>query len=371
MNQVPEAWASYRDWPGAQATLSDDSETPSFDEREVDEMLARSDALASSIRGHLEADEPEERELAALQLQAAAAVDIERANALAAADEGLAPEAVLADESFSILDRILSTPTENGISAVLANDDDDGGGLLATATEPGTFKQAVNEAIDKIADDAGRAATTTASGLIGMAAGELMAGLNTSVEGAFDAVVDKVSWLKKKAVTLVLKAVQKLLAVFGTKTEGLRAEVQKWIDDLEKGVIKALLARLYQIEALKQRFGSRIDGATVPENREQTARDELAKLQAKWHLRTEVINTMGHIASYARLWIVALAPPYGAIAYGAGFGLATGYVVFAGGDYLDWHEGGLLDMVKGVGAIVDGAVGPSPAPPLAPAPPRA
>ena len=226
MNQVPDAWASYRDWPAARATVSEDSEAPSFDEREVDEMLARSDALALSIRGHLEADEPEEQELAALQLQAAAAVDIERANALAAADEGVAPEAVLDDDSFNILDRILSTPTENGISAVLASDEDGGGGLFATAMELGTFKQAVNEAIDKIADDADQAATTTASGLIGMAAGELMSGLSTSVEGAFDAVADKVSWLKKKAVTLVLKAVQKLLAVFGTKTEGLRAEVR-------------------------------------------------------------------------------------------------------------------------------------------------
>ena len=41
----------------------------------------------------------------------------------------------------------------------------------------------------------------------------------------------------------------------------------------------------------------------------------------------------------------------------ATFTFAGGYVVFAGGDYLDWREdGGLLDLVDGVGAAVDRAV---------------
>jgi hypothetical protein len=40
------------------------------------------------------------------------------------------------------------------------------------------------------------------------------------------------------------------------------------------------------------------------------------------------------------------------------FATATGYVVFAGGDYLDWKENdGLLDMVEGVGSVVDRAAG--------------
>ena len=370
MSQVPEAWVSYRDWAGGlQATLSDDQATPQLGEREVDEMLARSDALAVSIRAHLDADEPEERELAALQLQAAAAVDIDRANALAAADDGLAPSALLADDSWNLVDRILSTPTEEGISALLAAGSG-GFEFFATAAEALTLKDTVYDAVNKIAGDAERAAEATAGGLFGMATDELVRGLTTGVDAAFEAVSHKVNWLKRKAVTLVLKAVQKLLAVFGTRTDGLRAEVEKWTDDLEKGVVKALLERLYRIDELKLRFGSRIDGAGggISADRERTARDELATLQAKWHLRAEVIYTIGKIVPYAKVWIIALSPPFGAVAYGAGFGLATGYVVFAGGDYLDWREGGgLLDMVEGVGAIVARAVGSSgaPAPPPA------
>lgn len=368
MNQVPEAWSSYRDWAGGlpAATLAEGSGAPPFNEREVDEMLARSDALADSIRGHLDADDAEERELAALQLQAAAVVDLDRANALAAAEDGGAPTAVLADDSWNIVDQILSTPTENGISAVLGANGGNGGGYLAIASQPATLKDAVCDAVDKIAGDAEQAATTTASGLVGMAVPELAKGLSTGIDTAFHAVSEKVSWLKKKAVTLVLKAIQKLLAVFGTKTEDLRDEVQKWIDDLEKGVVKALLCRLYRIDDLKRRLGSKIDAASgsIPQDREQTAREKLAKLQAKWHLRTEVIGALAKVVPYAKVWIFALSPPLGAIAYGAGFGLATGYVVFAGGDYLDWHEGGgLLDMVEGVAAIVDSAVGAPPAPP--------
>jgi hypothetical protein len=356
--QVPELWSAYRDAAGglSAATLAAEA-APSLDESAVDEMLARSDALTGRLIEHLGADAAAEREMAALQLQAAAAVDIDRANALAAIDAGEAPEAVLADEHQDVIDRILSTPTESGIAAVLHAGE---GGFFATASGPGTLNEAVSAAVDAIANDAERAAGTTVKGLTGAMINELTKGLGDGVEKVFEQLRDGVSWLKYKAVLLVLKAVQKLLAVFGAKTASASKKVEEWIAELTESRVIHLLQRLYKVDQLKQRYKARIEGAPggVSEDRDSAARNELRTLQAKWHMRTDVIDAIGGIAAYARKWILGLSPPAGLIAYTTGFALATGYVVFAGGDYLDWREdGGILDLVEGVGAIVDRATG--------------
>jgi hypothetical protein len=327
-----------------------------LDKATVDEMLVRSDALGAALVEHLGASAAEEREMAALQLQAAAAVDIDRANALAAIADGEPPEAALSSDRWDSIDRILSTSTELGIVAVLETN---GNGFLATAGEPGTLKDAVNAAVDSIADDAEKAAATTVKGLTGIPSADIIKGLNDGVDKVFEDLGDKVKWLKRKAVELVLKAVKKLLAVFGTSTEAARKKVEDWIGDLDEDKVEGLLQRLYGIDQRKEHYGSQIDGVSggVPEQRDKAARDELAILQAKWHKRTEMIDTIGGIAPYARQWIWGLAPPWGGLAYCTAFALATGYVVFAGGDYLDWREDdGILDVVEGTGGIVDRAV---------------
>ena len=283
-------------------------------------MLARSDTLAASLAGHLSADAVEEREMAALQLQAAAAVDLDRANALAAIDDREDPEAALSSERWEAIDKILSTPTEQGISAVL----DGGDGFQATVAEAGTLKDAVNTAVDKIAGDAKTAASTTVKGLTGIPSADLIKGLGDGVEKVFKQLGEKVNWLKRKALAFVLKAIQKLLAVFGTNTEAIRKKIEDWVGDLDEDKVSGLLQRLYGVDTLKEGYGSRIDGVSggVPADRDKAARDELTALQAKWHTRTEIIGTIGGIAPYAFKWVSGLAPPLGLLAYTTAFALA-------------------------------------------------
>ena len=71
MGMAQEAWVSYREAAGGiyPATLSE-GEPPRPDQAAVDELLARSDALGKALADHLGAENVEERELAALQLQA-------------------------------------------------------------------------------------------------------------------------------------------------------------------------------------------------------------------------------------------------------------------------------------------------------------
>lgn len=359
MAQVPDEWRSYRDaLPGAYtATLDDAADQPPFDEKSADELLARSDALGTAIAEHLSAERGDVREMAALQLQAAAAVDMDGANTLAAMDGGGGYDAALSSDGLSTIDTILSTPTENGISSVLPLADE---GFEATASDKVSLRDAVDAAVDSIVRDAERAAKTTVGGLTGFAELELATQIGKGVGEAFDLVGDKLNWLKRKALALVLKAIEKLLSIFGPATEGARKTIASWAGDLEEGKVIHLLQRLYAVEKLKSQFGVRIEGVEggVPESRDDAARTELRTLEGKWHLRTSVIDTLGRVGSHARTWILPLTP-YGPIAYGTGFALATGYVVLAGGDYLDWREGqGLLNLVEGVGAIVHRAIEP-------------
>lgn len=351
MSAAQQAWFSYRDAAGGL-----DPATPSrgaLDEEAVDELLTRSDALGAALVEHLGADGAEERELAALQLAAAAAVDLDRANALAAIDDGPQVRGAPAPGRWEEIDRILGTPTEDGILAVVVSR----GGPPAAAT--GSLKDAVGATLEKIAEDAGKAAGTTVVGLTGIPSADVLKALNSGVEKTFAVLGEKLEWLKRKAVALVLKAVRKLLAVFGTRTEAMRAKIEEWVEELDRDKVAGLMSKLYSVDALKQRYGSRLDSASpaVSAQRDGAARQELALLQAKWHKRTQVIDAVGGVAPVARSWIWALAPPWGALAYASAFSLATGYVVFAGGDYLDWREDdGILDLVPGVGSIVARAV---------------
>jgi hypothetical protein len=358
MAGVPEAWVRYRQiTPGAfTATLSGSADPQPGLRQSVDAIIERSDELRDAVVAHLDGASDDERELAALQLQAAAAVDLDRANALAAMDEGGAHQATLSDADFVAIDRILSTPTQQGISALLDLAD---GGFMATASESATLKEAVCSAVDNITRGAQDATKATVRGVIGFAELELAKELTRGVVPAFEELADKLSWLKRRAVALVLRAVEKLLAVFGSKTASARNKIAGWASELEDGKTIALLERLYHVDALKAEFGSRIDGVLggISSGRDADARRDLEILEKKWHLRTNVIGSVAALAGYARTWIWSAAFPLGAIAYATGFAAATGYVVLAGGDYLDWREGdGLLNLVEGVGSIVNRAV---------------
>jgi hypothetical protein len=352
-----EVWSEYKHAMSGltPATLSEGDVPPKPEEEQVDRLLDASDKLGASLTESLADERGDVREMAALQLQAAAAIDIDRANALAAADDGQGLSATLSSGDWTEIDRILSTPTEDGILAVVVLER----GFEATAADAGTLEDAVNAAIDAIAGDAAKAATTTTKGITGIPGDALKKAFGDGVEKVFHGLGEKVNWLKRKAIELVLKAVKKLLAVFGSSTEKVREKIGKWLDDLNEEKVKGLLQRLYGVDALKAGYAERLQKAgAIPDGRDQAARKELDTLKAKWHTRTSVIDTVGGIIPFARNWIAGLAPPIGLIAYTLAFALATGYVVLAGGDYLDWRENdGLLDMVEGVGYVVDRAAG--------------
>ena len=355
--------AAQTEWEGYKSAIADtwsgatlEQGPPAIDEKAVDELLARSDGLREQLSGHLTAGNVEERELAALQLQTAAAIDLDQAIRLAGAEEG-AVEATLAADRWDEANAILATPTAEGISAVLGHRPDAGFGATA-ADRKKPLHEEVAATIDAIVADAGKASATTVKGLAGIPGDKLKLALGDSLDKVFSRLGEAANWLKRKAVALVRKAVEKLLAVFGTKADKIRERIGKWLDDLDEDAVKGLLKRLYGVDALKAAYAKQLEdgGSDMPPDQDARAREDLAKLAAKWHRQTTAIDFIGGLVPLAKKLILPITP-IGPIAYSAIFLIATGYVIFMGGDYVDWRDEELLDLVDGVGYVVDDALG--------------
>ncbi len=97
----------------------------------VDEFVASSEALREELRRHLDVPAEDQRQLAELQLQSAAVLDVDTANALirAAAEEGAAPTRTLAPATrlssgdVDELEAILSISPGEGLRALTASGD--------------------------------------------------------------------------------------------------------------------------------------------------------------------------------------------------------------------------------------------------------
>lgn len=323
------------------------------DEEAVDGLLDRSEALRLALAEHLSDAETDVRQLAALQLEAAATVDVHTANRLAATSDGAGFEAALADAELAELSAILNTPTEQGIATL---DPPAYPAQAADAPPQATLTSAMTTAVDAIARDAVETAAKTVGTLSGVAAAELAQAVAAKLGQRYAEALDTVtSWLKRKALAFLLRATEKLLAVFRVDEDAACTKVRGWIDGLTLETVEDFVTeRLYAVTELKTTFGARITADTgLSAEKAKAGSDELAALAAHWSRRTSVIATLAGLIGAAKDWVFDLAPPWTETAFVATAVTATGYVILAGGDYLDWSESdGVLDRVEGVGTIV-------------------
>lgn len=355
MARAQEIWGEYQDALRGLTSpeLSDQAAGP--DETMADALLDRSDALHDELATHLEDSDADVRQLAALQLEAAAAVDLDAATRLARSDADEF-DAALGDDDWAELTRILATPTEQGMSAVVSPEFRAEASDETSADPKAQLGAAKDTAIDGISRDAIAAGTETVKALAGVPAGELAKALGATLPEQVQKVIAQgISWAKEKALALVLKAIRKLLAVFNVDEDAVLARLREWVDGLTVEKIQALVAeRLYRVGDLKTTFGQVIEQSiALDAGRAGEGAEELKALAARWQKRTSVIGKVAKAASKVEQWLFTLAPPWSGAVYTATLGLATGYAIFAGGDYLDWDESdGVLDRVDGVGAIV-------------------
>lgn len=340
----------------------------------VDAALKCSDQLGAATAANLNAKGSEQRELAMVQLLAAATVDFGIAHDLARhgeiRDETLVgPEPFTDPAAFSepglggVLGEaipVLEAPPAEGLWTLIVA----GGAPSEPASPSEELTAAADSALIGIRDEAGETATVTLGNPLEALAGLPLQAADKTVGELVGLVDGAISWVLRKAVAFVLKGIAKLLAVFGSKANAVRAKVAEWADSaLGENAVVGLLDRLYRTKPTSAELSAMV--AAAPPSKEaqmRAATGDLEKLETKFRRQMQAIAKVAKVVGKISPWLLALVSPvapWGPLIVATAYTATTGYLVFAGGDYIDWpnQTGGLLDLVYGVRSMVEDAVG--------------
>ncbi len=368
------AWTAYRDAVAglyarpltamAERGEGDIVATPDLVNR-AQTLVSRSQQLGEAAASSLALPDPNQRELAQLQLLAAAAMDLSIANDLVRRAEAGVPDEVVErgatlPTTLRELQSVLSIPTEQGIQALMKT-----ARLMergAAPTDPQAAKAALRETVESALADIREDAAA-----VGQAAFVALAELPTPpIQQAASAVLSELmlkvgesaSALVSKAASLVVQAIDKLMAALGKEAQdAARQQAAEWIKDLQKGTLfDTLLKQLYEPELIQKDVDKALeqtsDGTTAePFN---TASQRVSELAAKFRKQKQVLTYVIHGLTFARPWLMTL-PPWGPLGITAAYVVGIGYIVYAGGDYVDWFRTGAterLNFVPGVRTLV-------------------
>lgn len=340
----------------------DIAEMPDLDVK-ADTAIARSKELSAAAEANMATEDISQRQLTQMQLLAAAAIDLHLASDLARKSEE-APGLEIRERSaelpgaISELNDILNAEPDKGVGILIEGLVERGGPATPAAARQ-ALKDAVELALEDIKDDAASVGQATFSNLMQLPAPQVKDAANIVLAEVMNKLGEGVSKLLAKAVQLVTQAIDKLLAAIGKDTEdAARKQAAEWIEDLQKGTLfEALVERLYEIDRIFDELDEHLDQVPgdVPADTFNQAKEKVDELVAAFRKQKKSIEWLLHGLAWARPWIMGLTP-WGPVGLTAGYVLTIGYIVYSGGDYIDWHRTGdkaWLDRVPGVRSTVD------------------
>jgi len=338
---------------------------PDLDER-ADVVVERSQELGAAASGNMASSDGGQRQLAQLQLLAAAAIDLHLASDLARrADEG--PELQVAERGAVVpgavvqLQDILNASPESGIEALISESVERGG-----PTNPEEARQAllqtINISLEDISEDAALVGQATFANLMQLPVPAVKDAANIVLAEVLTRLGEGVSKLLSKAVALVTQAIEKILAAIGKDAENeARQQAAQWIEDLQTGTLfEALVDRVYEIDRIQEGLAQKVQAAAkdLPAESFNQASEKISELAKAFEKQKKTIEWLLHGLAWARPWIMGLTP-WGPVSLTAGYVLTIGYIVYSGGDYVDWYRTGdqqWLNRVPGVRTVVSQAL---------------
>lgn len=333
------------------------------------DMEGRMDAVISSSKAAREAlaaaqasESADERELAQVQLLAAAAMDLHVASDMVRRAEAGVPDDVVersatAPAAMAELHQIMSASPEGGIRALVAAEVERAAGPSHPAAAKAALLEAVEGTLFDIRDEAAGVGETAIQSLDELPVPMIKEGLTKIAGDLLEKLGEGASLLVRKAATLVAEAVDKILQLLGKKAEDkARQHVAQWIEDLKEGtLLDTLLQRLYEPDRIRQAVAEGVEQAgDLEAERYNEATEAVNELVARFRKQTGTATWVLKGLTWASPWILGLGPQ-GAPILGGAYALTLGYVVFLGGDYADWFrlgEGERLDLVPGVRTVV-------------------
>lgn len=365
-----DAWAGYRQAIDRLYQLGDQGQQDRGDADlradRLDEVVAHSEQLRAELSADMTTEDLAQRELAGLKLVAAAAYDLSiAADAALLEEEGPATVTDRAAASEVLTDpglrRILDAPPGTGTLAVVTVD------RRARASDPteaaAELRSEISKFLEEIPDRTARTGMHAVTGMAGLADGVLHGAALLPVPDILTSVPDHASRLLHRAATLVTAALAKLLsAIGGEQGADAREAAYEWLGEI-KGVEKLvadLLGRLYEVERIQAEVDLLLKNAvgTVDAGHYNKAIETLEELLARHETTTNTATWVLRALSLVKKPLLGTVP-WGPVAIGACYIGALGYIVYAGGDYLDWYRLGQatwLDRVHGLRTTVREAV---------------
>lgn len=360
---VQSAWNSYQESVDALLSLGALADAaPASVEARSDVVLERSQHLREVLTVDLESEDLEVREQCALTLLTSASRKLEAANALL---EGMEPgTGALRIERRNLLvasDFKGKLVLPFGVGADRPRGDEEGAGLDRRAARE-KLEQAITTFLDTVPNQAADMSLTIATSAafsallpavreaVPLAAGDILARLPAGLPSVI-----------RKGAEFIVDVLRDLRAAIGPEVEKAgREKAAKWFEDLKKdrGVLAGLLDRLYETERIGNDTLRVVQAAPdyVEAIQFTNAAQELDRLQDKYRKITTVLGwSLAGLGLLQGKMLASLAAPWGPLALGAAYLAVFGYIVYNGGDYLDWYrtdDAEWLDRVDGLRAVV-------------------
>ena len=330
-------------------------------------VVERSQALGEEASSNMTSADAGQRQLAQLQLLAAAAIDLHLASDLVRrADEG--PELKVAERGASVpgaiaqLQEVLNASPEAGTAGLVSGQVERGGPVTPEAARA-ALQQTVKLSLEDISESAALVGQATFANLMQLPAPAVKDAANIVLAELLTRLSEGVSKLLSKAVALVSQAIEKIMAAIGKDTETrVRQQTAKWIEDLQKGTLfEALVDRIYETKRIQEELDKKLSEASadLPAESFNQAAEKISELAKAFEKQKTTLEWLLHGLSWARPWILGLTP-WGPVGLTAGYVLTIGYIVYSGGDYVDWYRTGdqnWLNQVNGVRSVVSQAIG--------------
>ncbi len=361
--QYRNAWAEYRESIEAiyQRDIRGLIETAEatdvvVEEDEVlDRALERSRNLGEVTAERMTSGDPGERELARVQLAAAASIDAGIAEDLARRSPDIEVDELAAaedDETGSL--SFLMPDAAPILSAEAIEKLENGRAEGADSEDPAAVEKAVEDAIAAIREDGAGCGQVAVSGLmaVGVPLNDALAPL---VKGIAGWAGERLGRLARKAMDFIAEAISKLLKALGTKmTKAIADQIDAWLKELRErdgSLIEEALDFVWETDEISSeaRQGVTGQGAALSANGGAEAIRQLNSLKRTFGRQAKFVRRVMKGAKF--LAPGASVVPAGPIVFGAAFALGLVYVVVVGGDYVDWYrfgEDGFFDRVDGV-----------------------
>lgn len=329
----------------------------------VESVITASSRLTEAAAAGITAPVARDRERSTLRLVAGAAADLAVANDLIRA-QGDGPAFAVREATAAMYPQLISElgpilrPGEEAAATVTTR----GVSFRPSPSDPkdalAQLRWTATRSFDAIADDVVDVGQMAISGLLALQAAPVKQAAAVAAQELLNKIGDGLGAVLRQAARLLVAAYDKILQALGKDAASdARQQAARWIQMLQTGtLLNKLLERLYEKQRILEdiEVHARQAEEALMSDAFSTVLSETRNLAERFRQHRSSIEWLLRGLAYAKDWLFTV-EPWGPLAVTAMYVGSLGYVVYAGGDYVDWfrtEEIKPLDRVPGLRGVV-------------------